>query len=68
MASSYAPAWRRWLHSHAPFLFRVCPGRNYHWAWERICRCCVNECFEGHRGGAYDLWTGQEIEKEAARG
>lgn len=37
--SSYSPWWRRFLQRHAPWLFTVCLGRNYHWRWDATCRC-----------------------------
>ena len=38
MSSGYSPWWRRQLH-HIPFLFWVCEEYNYHWFWDRNCRC-----------------------------
>ncbi len=41
-ASARAPLWKMWLRKYAPFLFRKCPGYNFHWAWDRVCVCCEN--------------------------
>ncbi|KKL92193.1 hypothetical protein LCGC14_1887090 [marine sediment metagenome] len=42
MASGYAPWWKRLL-LRVPFLFKLCPGGNYHWRFDLYCHCRVNE-------------------------
>jgi hypothetical protein len=37
--SNVPPAWRAFLQRRLPFLFSVCPGHNYHWWWDDVCRC-----------------------------
>lgn len=39
--SRYTPVWRRGLHRWMPFLFIVCDEANYHWKWQRYCRCGI---------------------------
>jgi hypothetical protein len=52
MASCRAPWWRILLHKWTPFLFSRCPGRNYHWFWDRRCIC-----IRGENGADYAMKT-----------
>ena len=36
--SAYSPTWKRLLY-RVPLLFTVCGGGNYHWFWDKVCRC-----------------------------
>ena len=54
MSSGYSPLYRRLLHKWLPFLFKKCPGGNYHWRWDKICYCMFNE-YRGGKGGIYDF-------------
>lgn len=64
MASSYSPAWRRFLNRWMPFLFRRCNQGNYHWRTDVWCYCGQgSHCIGGPRpwhGGIEYLRTGQE--------
>ena len=63
MAGARAPWWRRWLVKWLPFLFKSCPGGNYHWRWHRWCSC---DC--GHNGIALrDLKTGRVYQDHKRR-
>jgi hypothetical protein len=42
MSSGYSPLWRRLLQRYTP-LFRLCPSGNYHWRWDRVCRCAYGD-------------------------
>lgn len=55
MSSGYSPRWIRFLHRWTPWLFWVCPDRNYHWRWDaRICACRMGEHSGDWHGG---LWV-----------
>ncbi len=51
--STRAPNWRRFLQTHAPFLFKRCRGGNYHWRWDRLCFCSANLIIEDLKTGAF---------------
>jgi len=55
--SCYTPKWKRALY-WVPGLFLVCPGRNYHWRWQKTCVCCDNGLRLKHV--AFDLWKVDE--------
>lgn len=55
MASTYSPLWMRFLFKATPFLFKKCPQWNYHWRWDRLCMCGLNEYCGDFRGGIYDM-------------
>jgi len=40
MSSGYSPSWKRFLRKYFKFLFIFCPEGNYHWRWNKLCRCC----------------------------
>lgn len=61
LASACAPRWRRIIHKVAPFLFKQCPGKNYHWCWDRLCYCRVCEHDSDWEGGILDFKTGEEL-------
>jgi len=52
MASSRAPRWKCILRRFAPYLFKICPAGNYHWRWDTVCYCMMNE-YSGDKGGLY---------------
>ena len=60
MSSSREPRWRRLLRKVAPFLFKECPGGNFHWRLDRLCHCQVNEHHAGWNGGVYDFRDNRE--------
>lgn len=66
MASARAPRWRRVLHVVAPWLFKMCPGQNYHWRWDRFCWCRVCEFDADWHGGVLVFKTGEEVHREIA--
>jgi hypothetical protein len=43
----------------APFLFRRCPGGNFHWNTDRLCYCRSGEYSKDWSGGILDLQTGE---------
>ena len=55
MASARTPWWRRFLHRVTPFLFKKCPGDNYHWRWDKRCYCRVGEYHADWHGGVYNF-------------
>ena len=66
MASGYSPWLYRNVLYHIPGLFKRCPGGNFHWRWDKLCRCRVNEHIYGpHRrnwhGGIYRFSDGEEL-------
>ncbi len=54
MTSCRSPLWRRILYKITPFLFKKCPGQNYHWIWDNICHCMWHS-YCGEKGGIYDF-------------
>ncbi len=63
MSSGRSSWWRRLMHKLLPFLFKRCPEYNYHWRWDRLCYCRVNEHggVPNWHGGIYDFKTGFEL-------
>lgn len=61
MSSGYAPWWRRILY-HVPFLFKKCPEGNYHWFWDRLCFCRLNQCCGDFHGGVWDMKLKKEYQ------
>ncbi len=55
MSSGYSPVWRRVLHK-IPFLFRKCPGHNYHWFWDKLCHCEM-DTYIGGWGHCGPVWV-----------
>lgn len=64
MSSGYSPWIYRKILYRIPGLFKVCPGGNYHWFFDRLCFCRLGDhiALEWH-GGIYDLKTGQEYQE-----
>ena len=61
MSSTYSPWYKRKILYKIPRLFKVCPGGNYHWFWDRLCFCRKNEyCGNEWHGGILDFKTGKE--------
>ncbi len=61
MSSCRSSTWRRFLHRWTPFLFKVCPGGNYHWRWDRYCFCRRHEhCGDWH-GGVWHFKEQREV-------
>jgi len=68
MVSAYTPPWRRFLHRFAgKLLFKKCPDGNFHWKWDRLCYCRLNEhCVSKNpkfcwHGGIYDFKTKEQL-------
>lgn len=59
MASGRSPRWLRILHK-VPFLFKICPGGNYHWRFDLYCTCRWSEHEGDWRGGVYCFKHKQE--------
>ncbi len=51
---------RKFLIKFFPFLFKMCPDKNYHWGNDRLCFCRVGCYTKNWNGGIYDLKTGAE--------
>jgi len=62
MGSSKESKIRKIIRTLCPWLFTKCIGANYHWIWERLCWCCLNEHTYDFHGGIYDLKTKQEYQ------
>ena len=39
--SAKTPNWKRVLILFIPFLFKICPEKNYHWRWNYKCYCGI---------------------------
>jgi hypothetical protein len=39
--SSKSPWWRLLLYKYLPFLFIKCRAGNYHWKWDKYCKCMI---------------------------
>jgi len=53
MSSCKSSKFRMFLIRFFPFLFKVCPGKNYHWKTDKFCRCLVSENVIDSNGGSY---------------
>ena len=39
--STKSPFWRFYLQQKIPIVFKICPGKNYHWRWNYRCSCGI---------------------------
>ena len=62
MSSTRFPKWKSVLLKLVPALFKDCPERNHHWAWDRLCFCRRGEGTPGWHGGIYDMKRGHEYQ------
>lgn len=63
MASGYSSWFHRVFLYKVPFLYKKCPGGNYHLAWDRLCFCRMGEHCGDFHGGIYDFKTGEEYQR-----
>ncbi len=57
MSGGFAPWWRReLLRWFGLRLFRLCPGQNWHWRWEKMCICCYGENGQQYYIRVADYW------------